>query len=218
VDHELRRFADGDAVARAAADFVYELARLAVESRGSFTIAASGGHTPWSMFSQLAVRDMPWERTVIYQVDERVIPDGDDERNMTHLRQSLAETEARVEPMPVDDPDLELAAIRYGEALPPRIDLVHLGLGADGHTASLVAGDPAYEVVDRLVALTGIIQGHRRMTMTYPALARADQLLWLVTGADKRGPLARLLDGDVTIPAGRVDASRSLIMADEAAV
>jgi len=94
---------------------------------------------------------------------------------------------------------------------------VHLGLGPDGHTASLVPGDPVLEVTDALVAVTQPYQGHRRMTLTYPALARADQLLWLVTGADKREPLAKLLAGDESIPAGRVVAARSVVMADQAA-
>jgi 6-phosphogluconolactonase len=119
--------------------------------------------------------------------------------------------------MPVTDADLDSAAAAYAAALPERFDLVHLGLGPDGHTASLVPGDPVLAVQDRLVALTQPYQGHRRMTLTYPALARADQLLWLITGADKRDPLARLLAGDDSIPAGRVRAGRSLILADRAA-
>jgi 6-phosphogluconolactonase/glucosamine-6-phosphate isomerase/deaminase len=119
--------------------------------------------------------------------------------------------------MPVNDGDLEAAARRYGDSLPARFDLVHLGLGPDGHTASLVPGDPVLEVTDRPVAVTAEYQGHRRMTLTYPALARADQLLWVVTGADKRAPLARLWAGDPSIPAGRVEAAASLIMADTAA-
>ncbi len=119
--------------------------------------------------------------------------------------------------MPVTEPDLDAAAAAYGAALPDRFDLVHLGLGPDGHTASLVPGDPVLEVTDRLVAVTGVYQGHRRMTLTYPALARADQLLWLITGADKKVPLAQLLAGDRSIPAGRVAAARSLVLADQSA-
>jgi len=119
--------------------------------------------------------------------------------------------------MPVNDGDLEAAATAYGASLPEHFDLVHLGLGPDGHTASLVPGDPVLAVTDRLVALTQPYQGRVRMTLTYPALARASQLLWLVTGADKKEPLAKLLSGDTTIPGGRVDAVASLVMADRAA-
>lgn len=218
VDHELREFADDDSVACAAAAFVAESARRGVESRGTFSFAVSGGRTPWKMFAELTAHIMPWEHTVIYQVDERVVPDADPGRNLTQLRQSLATTSTVVEPMPVEDKDLDDAALRYAKLLPARLDLVHLGLGTDGHTASLVPGDPVLDVTDRLVALTGVYQGHRRMTLTYPALARADQLLWLVTGAEKRVPLSRLLSGDTTIPAGRVEAPRSIVMADESAV
>ncbi len=119
--------------------------------------------------------------------------------------------------MPVEDPDLEAAAAAYAELLPGRFDLVHLGLGPDGHTASLVPGDPVLEVSDRLVAVTQPYQEHRRMTLTYPALARADEILWLISGEDKRDALARLLAGDTSIPAGRVQARHSTILADSSA-
>jgi 6-phosphogluconolactonase len=214
VQHELEVAADAPSVAVRAARYVAGLARTAVGDRGRFTFAVSGGRTPWAMFSELASEDMPWAETELFQVDERVAPEGDPDRNLTNLRASIGSAPARVHPMPVNDADLEAAAAEYATVLPQRFDLVHLGLGPDGHTASLVPGDPVLEVTDALVAVTLPYQGHRRMTLTYPALSRADQLLWLVTGADKRDALARLLAGDQSIPAGRVQAARSLVLAD----
>jgi 6-phosphogluconolactonase/glucosamine-6-phosphate isomerase/deaminase len=170
------------------------------------------------MLAQLAKESVDWERTTIYQVDERVVPDGDDLRNLTHLRAGLATTPVQIEAMDVDDSDLDAAADRYASILPARFNLVHLGLGPDGHCASLIPDDPVLEVTDRLVALSGLYQGTRRMTLTYPALARSDQLLWLVSGEDKREALAKLLNGDTSIPAGNVVAGASLIMADRAAL
>jgi len=217
MHHELDTLADPAAVAAAGAVFVAERARAAVAASGSFHFAVSGGHTPWAMFAELASQQVPWEAVVIYQVDERVAPPDDPDRNLAHLRQALGTAPAQVRAMPVNDSDLVAAAAGYADVLPGHFDLVHLGLGPDGHTASLVPGDPALAVTDRLVALTRPYQGRVRMTLTYPALARARQLLWLVTGADKKGPLAQLLAGDTTIPAGRVEAAASLVMADHAA-
>jgi 6-phosphogluconolactonase len=217
VQHELEVSPDPAAVAARAASYVAALARDAVSDRGSFAFAVSGGHTPWAMFAELAKQDVPWADVELFQVDERVAPVGDPDRNLTNLRKSIGDAPARVHPMPVNDADLDKAAADYATVLPERFDLVHLGLGPDGHTASLVPGDPVLEVTEELVAVTQPYQGHRRMTLTYPALRRANQLLWLVTGSDKRDPLARLLAGDESIPAGRVLATRSLVLADEAA-
>ena len=217
MHHDLQTLADPAAVAAAGAAFVAERARAAVAASGSFRFAVSGGHTPWAMFAELAAEEVPWDRVVIYQVDERVAPPDDPDRNLAHLTEALNSAPAQVRPMPVNDSDLVAAAASYAALLPEHFDLVHLGLGPDGHTASLVPGDPVLSVTDRLVALTQPYQGRTRMTLTYPALARARQLLWLVTGSDKKEPLARLLAGDATIPAGRVDAAASLVMADRAA-
>ncbi len=217
MHHELQTLADPDAVARAGAVFVAERARAAVAANGSFHFAVSGGHTPWAMFAELAAETVPWEATVIYQVDERVAPPDDPDRNLAHLTKALGSAPAQVRPMPVSDSDLVAAAASYAAVLPEYFDLVHLGLGPDGHTASLVPGDPVLSVTDRLTGLTQPYQGRVRMTLTYPALARARQILWLVTGADKKEPLAKLLVGDTTIPAGRVEAAASLVMADRAA-
>jgi 6-phosphogluconolactonase len=216
--HELEVLDDADGVSRAAAAYVADLARASVADRGSFHLAVSGGRSPWEMFAVLTTLDVPWEHTIVYQVDERVAPADDPDRNLAHLHAALGEAPADVRPMPVEDADVEAAAARYAASLPERFDLVHLGIGPDGHTASLVPGDPVLEVTDRLVALTGTAyQGRRRMTLTYPALARARRILWLVTGEDKRVALHKLLDRDRSIPAGRVEAPSSLVMADRAA-
>lgn len=217
MEHEFQVWETADAVARKAAGYVASLAQGAVAERGRFTFAVSGGHTPWAMFAALAQEDVPWPKVELFQVDERIAPEGDSSRNLTHLRESIGDAPARVYPMPVNDADLETAAAEYAASLPERFDLVHLGLGPDGHTASLVPGDPVLSVTGALVGVTQPYQGQQRMTLTYPALARADQLLWLVTGADKRDPLARLLAGDQSVPAGRVRAARSLVLADAAA-
>jgi 6-phosphogluconolactonase len=211
--------ADAAAVAVRGAGVIAERARVAVAERGSFTLAVSGGRTPWLMFAQLGGRDVSWPEVTIYQVDERIAADGDPDRNLTHLRESLPpEALDRVVPMPVTDGEVEAAAAAYADRLPERLDLVHLGLGDDGHTASLVPGDPVLGVTDRDVALTGEYMGRRRMTLTYPVLDRAGEIMWLVTGAEKAVPLAKLLARDESIPAGRVRAARSLVLADEAAM
>ncbi len=215
--HELEVLASPEAVARAAADYVAGRARAAVDDHSRFTFAVSGGHTPWAMFAELATHDVPWAHVTLYQVNERIAPEGDPDRNLTHLMQSLGEAKPEVIAMPVNDTDLDAAAARYAALVPERFDLVHLGLGPDGHTASLVPGDPVLGVRDRLVAVTRPYQGHRRMTLTYPALARAGQLLWLVTGEDKKEALGQLLAGDESIPAGAVRAAHSLVLADAAA-
>jgi 6-phosphogluconolactonase len=217
MHHQLEALADPDAVARAGAAFVAARARDAVAARGSFTFAVSGGHTPWEMFAELASETVPWEQVVIYQVDERVAPPEDPDRNLAHLKKALGPAPAQVRAMPVNDSDLVAGAAAYGACLPARFDLVHLGLGPDGHTASLVPGDPVLSVSDRLVGLTQPYQGRVRMTLTYPALGRADQILWLITGPDKKVALAKLLAGDTSIPAGRVEAGASLVMCDQAA-
>ena len=217
MHHELDILPDPDAVARAGAAFVAERARVAVAANGSFHFAVSGGHTPWAMFAELASETVPWESVVIYQVDERVAPPDDPDRNLFHLHKALGSAPAQVRPMPVNNPDLAAAAAAYGALLPEHFDLVHLGLGPDGHTASLVPGDPVLDVSDRDVAVTGVYQGRRRMTLTYPVLERAPNVLWLVTGADKVDVLRRLQAGDRSIPAARVSAANATAIVDEAA-
>ena len=218
---------DADAVARQGAAVIAAEARAAVAARGRFNVAVSGGQTPWQMLRALANEDVPWEGIHVFQVDERVAPPGDPDRNLTHLRESLlAHAPLRPEQlhaMPVEDADLPAAAARYARTLqefagtPPVLDLAHLGLGPDGHTASLVPGDPVLNVTDADVALTGVYQGRRRMTLTYPILNRSRRILWLVTGAGKAGMLTRLLGADPTIPAGRIRQEQAVVLADRAA-
>jgi 6-phosphogluconolactonase len=219
--------ADADSVARAAAAIIAAEARTAVAARGRFIMAVSGGRTPWMMLRALSDQDIPWDRVHVLQVDERIAPAGHPDRNLTHLRDSLLTHAAlspdRIYAMPVEASELDAAAAQYAVKLqkvagsPPVIDLVHLGLGSDGHTASLIPGDPVLDVADVDVALTGIYQGRRRMTLTYPILNRSRSILWLVTGGDKGGMLARLRDGDRSIPAGRVRRDQALLLADRAA-
>jgi 6-phosphogluconolactonase len=216
VTIELEVLADPEAVAARGSEILADAARAAIGSRGVFRLAVSGGRTPWAMLQLLSHVSLPWRHVEFWQVDERVAPDGDPDRNLTSLAR-LVPGAALVHPMPVTDPDLAAAAERYAATLPSAFDLVHLGMGDDGHTASLVPGDPALDVTDREVALTGEYRGRRRMTLTYPALDRARRVLWLVTGADKAGMLPRLLRGDHEIPSGRVAASEQLVVADEAA-
>ena len=224
---KLKALANADSVAREAAAIVAAEAKAAITARGRFVMAVSGGHTPWLMLRALAREDLPWEAVHVVQVDERVAPAGNPDRNLTHLRESLLEQASlhpeQIHAMPVEAPDLDLAAAEYAAALqkiagsPPVLDLVHLGLGPDGHTASLVPGDPVLQVTDADVALTAVYQGRRRMTLTYPILNRSRRVLWLVTGSDKAEMVGRLYSGDTSIPAGRVNRERALILADRAA-
>jgi 6-phosphogluconolactonase len=216
-----------ESVAQSAANIIAEEARKAVAARGRFVVAVSGGHTPWVMLRALATADVPWPAVHIVQVDERVAPAGHPDRNLTHLRESLLDraplAAEQIHDMPVESADLERAAAEYAANLrqiagsPPVLDLVLLGLGPDGHTASLVPGDPVLNVNDANVAITGNYQGRRRMTLTYPMINRSRQVLWVVTGNEKVGMLNRLLDGDESIPAGRVRRESALVLADQAA-
>jgi 6-phosphogluconolactonase len=217
---ELEVLPDADAASRRAAEVVAAAGQDSVEARGEFKLALSGGKTPWAMIGILGeMEEMPWATTHLFQVDERVAPPGDDARNLTHLVQMLSlDHQSTLRPMPVTSRDLELSAAEYEVHLPENLDLVHLGLGPDGHTASLVPGDSVLEVDDRRVAMTdGLYQGHRRMTLTYPALTAARQILWLTVGEAAREPLAKLLAGDRSIPAGGVENENMVVVADEAA-
>jgi len=220
-------YPDDEAVARRAAAVIADAARAAVASRGRFVMAVSGGHTPWLMLRALAGDALPWSEVHVVQVDERVAPAGDPDRNLTHLRDSLLDHATlapdHVHPMPVEATDLERAAAQYARTLqevaasPPVLDLVHLGLGADGHTASLVPGDPVLDVSDADVAVSRPYQGRRRMTLTFPVINRARLILWLVTGGEKAQALVQLRNRDRSIPGARVHQDRALVLADRAA-
>jgi 6-phosphogluconolactonase len=216
---------DADAVARVGAAITTEEARAAVAARGRFVMGVSGGRTPWTMLRALADQPLPWANVHVVQVDERVAPAGHPDRNLTHLQESLLAhcplRPEQVHAMPVESANLEAASERYATTLkdiagaPAVLDLVHLGLGPDGHTASLVPGDPALDVTETDVAVTGVYQGRRRMTLTYPILNRARRIVWLVTGREKAEMLARLNESDASIPAGRVRQQAAVVLADQ---
>jgi 6-phosphogluconolactonase len=216
-----------DSVAHRAAAVIAADARAAVTERGRFVMAVSGGNTPWAMLRALGAEDVPWPDVHVVQVDERVAPAGHPDRNLTHLRESLLDhaplVPEQIHSMPVESADLEAAAAQYAMTLqqiagsPPVLDLVHLGLGPDGHTASLIPGDPVLDVENTDVAITGVYQGRRRMTLTYPMINRARRVLWVITGSEKVQMLNRLFGGDKSIPAGRIRRERALVLADDAA-
>jgi 6-phosphogluconolactonase len=220
VPIELEVAGDEKAAARRAAELIAAAGEEAAAERNYFTLAMSGGRSPWAMLAILGeLEAMPWDRTELFQVDERVASPGSPDRNLTHMVLGLSmDHQATLRPMPVTQRDLDAAAREYESSLPERFDLVHLGLGPDGHTASLVPGDPVLDVTDRRVALTETAyQDHRRMTLTYPAIDEARRIVWLITGPEKREPLQKLLAGDDSIPAGRVRNENMIVVADEAA-
>ncbi len=225
---EIRQCETPDDVASAGANFISARVTEAIAERGQFTIALSGGSTPWIMLARLAEQDLPWDRVKVFQVDERAVPDGDPERNLVQIREHFADrislpTE-NLYAMPVISEDLNRGARQYEQTLvelaggKPVIDVIHLGLGGDGHTASLVPGDPVLEVSDCDVATTQTYNGRRRMTLTYPIINRARHILWLITGEGKAEMLRRLIQGDDDIPAGRISQTQATVLADDAAL
>ncbi len=220
--HQLVACDDAADAARTAAELISTVLAERLSLVPSASLAVSGGSSPAAMFAHLAEAAVDWTRVDLLQVDERVAPTGDPARNLVGLRRELPPEvvpEHRLHAIPVGL-GADAAAAAYERTLastlrsPVILDVVHLGLGDDGHTASLVPGDPATRVDDRDVAPTDTYQGHRRVTLTYPILDRARLLVWLVIGEAKRDALTRLLDGDRSIPAGRVTAARSVVVAD----
>jgi len=215
---------DIPSLAKRAAAVIAADARAAVAARGRFIMAVSGGKTPWVMLRELANEQVPWANVHVFQIDERIAPAGDPDRNYEHLRASLLENvpipPEQIYAMPVEKPDVDAAAKEYAQTLegiagkPPVLDLAHLGLGPDGHTASLIPNDAVLNVTDRDVAITGVYQNRRRMTLTYPVLNRSRRILWLVSGKDKVPALAKLRKADPSIPGGRINQSQALLLAD----
>jgi 6-phosphogluconolactonase len=207
---------DLGSVGEHAAELIAEAVRRAVSEGRRFAWAISGGETPVPMFLRLGTLELPWDLIDTWQVDERVAPPDDPDRNRSlQVRALPPEALDGIRWMPVEDDDLEAAAARYAATLPERFDVVHLGLGADGHTASLVPGDPVLDVRDGDVAVTGPYEGHRRMTLTYPGLSRAERVLWVVTGSEKRDALKKLLADDHSIPATHVDVPDQVVVTDQ---
>lgn len=190
---------------------------------GRATLAVSGGRTPIRMLEVLGSESLDWERVDLFQVDERVTPLGHADRNATHTVGALAaavrSAPASFHWMPVDDDDLETAAGRYAAELraaagsPPSLGTVHLGLGADGHTASIFSGSPLFAST-REVAVTPEHLGMRRMTLTLATINRARRIVWVVTGRDKTKALAGLVAGDTSIVGSCVRRTSAIVVAD----
>jgi 6-phosphogluconolactonase len=211
-----------------AADWLTERITEDVTARGRCVIAWSGGETPWQTLEQLITRQVPWHAVHVVQVDERIVGDDDPRRNFTRIHELLCKRgrleESHLHPMPVGRPDPDLAARDYAKTLasvagsPPILDMVQLGLGTDGHTASLLPGAPTLKITDRDVAATETVAGTRRMTLTLPCINRARAHCWIITGTQKAVRLRELLAGREEIPAVRVARDEAIVFADAAAL
>ncbi len=200
----------------------------AVGRKGVAHLALSGGSTPWAAFELLTTLDVPWDRVHLWQVDERIAPDGDPQRNATGLHRSLLDPLLAAGAggptphlMPAGSPSADPTSLAadYERALraagdPPVLDVVHLGLGPDGHTASWVPGDDVIDAPGEVAATSTVYQGTRRMTLTPRCVNRADARVILVSGPDKADALGRLLSGDREIPASRVRPEGTTVITD----
>lgn len=221
------RVVEREELAKEAAAHIAAVLRAAFDVRGRATVAFSGGSDARELLAAIARTDLPWDALDVLQVDERVAPAGHPDRNLNAIRECLVDhgdlPSHRLHAMPVEATDLEEAALSYADVVheiagqPPRIDLVHLGIGTDGHTASLIPGSPLLNVTDRSAAMTEPYQGRRRMTLTLPVLSGARSILWYVNGAAKAPTVRRLVAGDPSIPASLVERSRALLLLDPAA-
>lgn len=216
--------ADAEQAGVLAAGAVARALRGRLVRRPRALLALSGGSSPVPMLQALAVAPrVRWPRIDVLQVDERCVPSGDPDRNLAMLRRELLDhVPASAHPLQVeheDGPDggaaasaEELAALLSGDA---PLDVLHLGLGADGHTASLFPGAPELDERDRLVVATAEAHaGHRRLTLTWPVLDRARRVVLLAPGADKTEALRGVLAGDPDLPASRLAADRVLVVTD----
>jgi 6-phosphogluconolactonase/glucosamine-6-phosphate isomerase/deaminase len=201
-----------DQPAVAAALFIARTLRNAIDRQGAGTIAVSGGSTAPALFAALADIDLDWRVVDVWQVDERVAPDGHPARNVAQL----AAVPWRVHPMPVTAVDLDDAAADYGAGLPGRFDVVHLGVGDDGHTASWPPGDPVI-LSGRPCVVVDTFNGYRRMTLTPIVVNQAQLRVVLATGAAKAQVVARWLAGDPTLPISAVDDTDTSVFLDDAA-
>lgn len=201
---------------------------VAIRKRGRACVALSGGSTPEPLYAALASQVLDWSAVHVFQVDERVTPRGDSARNLTLLEDLLVNrgplSRRNLHPMWVERADLDDAAAAYEAELrefagePPALDAIHLGLGTDGHTASLFSGDPALQVQEQGVAATGEHAGYRRLTLTLPLINRARSIIWFITGAGKAELLEELRAGGGPFPGARVSRRRAVIVADAAAL
>jgi 6-phosphogluconolactonase len=214
------------AAERTAAEFIARRLMQAVRERGQASLAISGGRTPWGMFDQLAAQELTWGAVHLFQVDERIAPLDHDARNWKQvLASALARRVPRANqhPMPVEIEEPEMAAEQYARTLtewvgdPPTLDVVHLGIGADGHTASLFADDSPLQETQRLVAVSHRYEGYQRLTLTLPVLNRARCVVWFAVGAARRAALTRLFNGDTAIPAGQVQRDHATCFTDREA-
>jgi len=200
-------------LAARAAVWVADRVWTAVALRGVAHVAVSGGSTPAAMFTVLCSLPLPWADVHVWQVDERVAPDGDADRNANQLTGFTA-VGATVHLMDVTAPELAAAASHFASSLPDAFDVVHLGLGDDGHTASWPPGDAVWRTASPAqpdVAVVGPFNGHMRLTITPPIVDRARATMFLVGGAAKAEMVRRLISGDDTIPASRVHGPVTLL-------
>ncbi len=224
---EIRTFQSADEVAKEAAIYIADRIRENIAKKGFFTMAISGGRTPWAMIKELAQEDLPWEKVFLFQVDERMAPEAHPDRNLTQLFKAIEGSRLvlrlNIFPMRVNAEDLNEACEEYENHIKRmtgngKLDLVHLGIGTDGHTASLVPDDSVLEVTDKGVAVTnGEYQDRKRMTLTYPLINQAEKILWVITGAEKAEMLDRLLHQDPSIPAGKIDQHHAIVLTEESA-
>lgn len=225
---KIELFPTAEQVAASAATYLEQEIRDALVHQPFYSLAISGGRTPWEMLKILSKADLPWKRVNLFQVDERIAPERHIDRNLTQLFQAISNTpmttQLRIFPMPVLAANLDEACTEYAKVIDKvtegkGLDLIHLGLGSDGHTASLVPNDGVLEVKDRQVACTqNLYQGRIRMTLTYPQINSAKKILWIVTGTEKRVMVQRLLKQDSSIPAGNINQENALLLLDQAAM